>query len=151
MARLAGTFRKGRDPLCPRPIKNVRLPAWTLVGGPRGPTLQEVGLRAGRTGPAGPGSLFAAGSPRPSPSESEEGGGREAQAGRGGAEAARLVGGACPARAAGLRLRELPGLGDSPEMIPQSETAVGQQEVPRDRASPQQAPPGPVHPGPTGA
>lgn len=59
MAGLARTFRKGLDLLCPRPIMNVRLQAGTLVVGPRGPTLQEVGLRAGRrrTGPEGPGSL----------------------------------------------------------------------------------------------
>lgn len=66
---------------------NVRLRAWTLAGSPRGPTLQEVGLRAGRrrAAPAGLCSLVAAGSPRPNPSESEAGGGREAHARRGGA------------------------------------------------------------------
>lgn len=156
MAGLAGTFRKGLDLPCPRPIMNVRLPTGRDSGrGSSGP--DAAGSRVARR--AAPDWSRRAGFPRSSRKPQAQpvgilggrGKGSAGGVGRGGVEAARLVGGACPAGAAGPRLRERRGLEDSPEMIPQSETEVGQQYVPRGRASPQQAPPGSVHPGPAGA
>lgn len=68
---------------------NVRLQAGTLVVGPRGPTLQEVGLRAGRAAPdwsRRAGFPLSSRKPQAQPVGIRGGrGGREAQAGRGGA------------------------------------------------------------------